>query len=154
MQTSLLFSTGEAALSGNSSSASPRAEPRGGTGSREQGLHCLPGAAGLSPLNRGQECSQLQTHPPPPVGREPSRGGRLQGRPGGQGRAHPQLSPHGKAEPGLAFRRPSSRRAPSPHLLRGPGEDRQRTWRSPAHGTQEPLGAGITSTNGLTQRGN
>lgn len=127
----------------------PRAERRGGVGSGERGaggaIVCQ-GAAGLSPLKRGQECSQLQTHPPPPPGGEPSGGGRLRppgpgdrACPGRQGWEMPQLSLHRKAETELGFQQPKARLQPQSHLL---GQ------KVPAHlptGTQGPGGQALWS---------
>lgn len=156
-RTSLLSSTGEAALSGNSSrsSASPRAEHRGGMGSRERGLHCLPGAAGRSPLNWGQECSQLQTHPPPPMGQEPSWGGAAGG-PGGRG-GHAPSCPHtGKLSQSWRFscRQPSSSRGPPAQGARGGWTADVAAHLPTAPRAPKPFCAGITGTSHLTKWGN
>lgn len=136
----------------------PGRAPRGhggwrGGGVRGPGLHCPPGAAGLSPLNRGQECSQLQTHPLP----SPSRVGRWRGREAagglraegaGQaraGRARPQPSQHREAEPELVFQLQAAKLRPGPPAqgARG-GEEWRLTAPAPRH-------AGAPSPSGETE---
>lgn len=56
----------------------------------------------------------------------------------GQGRACPQLSPHGKAEPELAFQLQAAKLQPRPTCSGCPGRMDSRRGGSPSHGTQGP----------------